>query len=122
MNAATTRIDDSIIQGKKVQFETLQHIIQLYKALDVLDEEHIAGILSAIKAAEVAADLARINDENIGKIANYLMKDARVLAHEEEQSQKVESLEKRLKSTYIAASCALAVASVSLVICLALLL
>lgn len=122
MNAATTRIDDSIIQGKKVQFETLQHIIQLYKALDVLDEEHIAGILSAIKAAEVAADLARINDENIGKIANYLMKDARVLAHEEEQSQKMETLEKRLKSTYIAAGCALAVASVSLVICLALLL
>lgn len=122
LNVATDYIDDSIMQVKNVQSETLQHILQLYQTLDALDEEHVAGILSAIKAAEAATDLARINDKTIGKIANYLMQDELVLAHKEEQRQKIEALEKRIKSTCFMTCCALVVASVSLVICLLLLL
>ncbi len=117
LNAVTAHIDESIIQTKNVQIETLQHIVQLYQALDALDEEHIAGILSAIKAAEVATDLARINDENIGKITNYLMQDERILAYKKEQDDKIASLVNKLKTAYYVAGGALVVAFVSLALC-----
>ena len=117
LNAAAAHIDDSIIQTRNTQIETLQHISQLYQALDALDAEHIAGILSALKAAETATDWARINDENIGKITSYLMQDDRVLAHKKEQEAQIATLEKKLKSAYFVAGGAAVVAFTSLVLC-----
>ena len=116
MNTATAHIDDSIIQVKNVQIETLRHITQLYQALDALDAEHIAGILSAIKAAETATDWARINDENIGKITSYLVQDGRVLAHKEEQENRITALENKVKTAYFVAGSAIVMAFASLVL------
>lgn len=118
LNTTATHIDDSIIQMKNVQIETLHHVIQLYKVVDSLDAEHIAGILAATKAAEVATDWARINDENIGKITAYLMKDERVIAHEKEQMNRIAALENKIKKAYYVAGGAVAVAVASLIICL----
>lgn len=118
LNTTATHIDDSIIQMKNVQIETLDHVIQLYKVVDSLDAEHIAGILAATKAAEVATDWARINDENIGKITAYLMKDERVIAHEKEQMTRIAVLENKVKKAYFVACGAVVVAVASLVICL----
>lgn len=86
--------------------------------LDALDAEHIAGILAAAKAAETATDWARINDENIGKITNYLIQDDRVLAHKKEQETKIAVLERKVKNAYFIAGGAAVVAFVSLVLCL----
>ena len=118
LNEATAQMDNSIIQAKNVQMETLRHIVQLYEALDALDAEHVAGVLSAIKAAETATDWARVNDENIGKITNYLMQDGRVLAHKKEQETKIVALEHKIKQAYFVAGGAVVVALVSLLLCL----
>lgn len=118
LNTVAAHIDDSIIQAKNVQIETLRHIVQLYQALDALDTEHIAGILTAIKAAETATDWARINDENIGKIASYLMQDDRVLALKKEQEDRISALENKVKTSYSVAIGAVLVAFVCLVLCL----
>jgi len=116
LNTTTARIDDSIIQTKNVQIETLKHIIKLYEALDALDEEHIAGILTALKAAETASNSARANDENIGIITDYLMDDDRVPTWKEEQDKKIEALAKKLKIAYIVAGISLAVAFISVLL------
>lgn len=118
LNKATAHIDDSIIEMKNVQIDALRHIIQLYQVVDALDAEHIAGILAAAKAAETATDWARINDENIGKITNYLIQDDRVLAHKKEQETKIAVLERKVKNAYFIAGGAAVVAFVSLVLCL----
>lgn len=118
LNVATTHIDDSIIQMKNVQIETLRHIVQLYQVVDALDAEHIAGILAAVKAAETATDWARINDENIGKITSYLMQDDRVLAYKKEQDDRIAILENKIKAAYFVAGGAVVVALASLVLCL----
>lgn len=117
LNTVTAHIDDSFIQTKNVQKETLQHIVQLYRALDALDADHIAGILTAIRAAETATDWARINDENIGKITNYLLQDDRIQAYKKEQDDRMATLETKIKTAYIVAGSAIAIAFVSLVLC-----
>lgn len=118
LNSATAHIDESMIQMKNVQIDTLRHIIQLYQVVDSLDEEHIAGILAALKAAETATDWARVNDENIGKITAYLMKDEKVLAHKKELESKIIALERKAKNAYYVAGAAVVVALASIVICL----
>lgn len=115
LNAVTTHIDDSIIQVKNVQIETLRHILQLYQGLDALDAEHVAGILAALKAAETATDLAHINDENIGKIISFLMQDNRVLAHKKEQDERIATLETKVKKAYLVACGAVVLVFASLV-------
>ena len=122
LNAAVAQIDESFIQMNDVQIKALHHISQLYQAIGALDEEHIAGILTAIKAAETATDLAHINDENIGKIINYLMQDDQVLAHKNAQESRIAALENRIKTAYLVAGSAAVVALVSLVLCLSVLL
>ena len=117
LNSTAAHIDDTIIQIKNAQVETLRHIAQLYQALDALDAEHVAGILSAVKAAETATDWARINDENIGKITNYLMRDERVVAHKNEQESKIAELERKIKNAYLLAGGAIVLALVSFVLC-----
>lgn len=118
LNEASAQVDHSIIQAKNVQIETLRHITQLYQALDALDAEHIAGILAALKAAETATDWARINDENIGKITNYLMQDDRVLAHKKDQESRIADLEQKVKNAYFVAGGAVIIALASLMLCL----
>ena len=90
--------------------------------IGALDEEHIAGILTAIKAAETASDLAHINDENIGKIIDYLMQDDQVLAHKNEQESRIAALENKIKTAYLVAGGAALAALVSLILCLSVLL
>ena len=116
LNSITAHIDDTFIKAKNVQIEILQHIMKLYQALDALDEEHIAGILAALKAAEAATDSARTNDENIGMITDYLMDDDRVNALKEEQDKKMEALEKKLKTANAVAMISLAIAVVSVLV------
>lgn len=118
LNDTASHIDTSIIQTRNVQIETLQHIDQLYQALDALDAEHIAGILTATEAAEKAKDLANVNDQNIGKIISYLTQDNRILSYKKEQESKVAALERKVKAVYIVAGSATAVALISLIICL----
>lgn len=118
LNAVAAHMDDAIIHAKNVQIETLRHIGCLYQALDSLDAEHIAGILTAIKAAETATDWARINDENIGKITSYLMQDDRVLAYKKEQDDKISALETKLRKAYLVAGASAVMAFVSFVISL----
>lgn len=120
LNQATAHIDDTIIQAKNGQIAILNHISQLYKIIDALDAEHIAGILAASKAAETATDWARVNDENIAKIITILSKDARVVAHENAQEQRISNLEKKLKTACTLTIVAVAVAVISLVFCLVL--
>lgn len=122
LNTAATHVDESIIQTKSVQIETLRHIDQLYQALDALDAEHIAGILAATEAAEKAKDLANINDQNIGKIISYLTQDDRVLAYRNEQQSRIATLEPKIKTAYLVAGSSAIVAFVSLVFCLSVLL
>lgn len=117
LNQATAHIDDTIIQAKNGQIAILNHIAQLYKIIDSLDAEHIAGILAASKAAEAATDWARVNDENITKIITILSKDARVVAHENAQEQRISELEKKLKTACILAVGAATIAGVSLICC-----
>ena len=118
LNSVTAHIDESMIQMKNVQIDTLRHITQLYQVVDSLDEEHISGILTALKAAEAATDWARINDENIGKITACLMKDEQMLAHKKEQADKMAVLEHKVKMAYFVATGAVVVAVTSLLICL----
>lgn len=118
LNETAAQMDNSIIQAKNVQIKTLRHVVQLYRALDALDAEHIAGILTALKAAETATDWARINDENIGKITSYLMQDDRVLAHKKEQETRIAALERKVKNAYFVAGGAVVVAFASLMLCL----
>lgn len=118
LNAATAHMDDAIIDTKNVQIETLRHIACLYQALDALDAEHIAGILTAIKAAETATDWARINDENIGKITNFLMQDDRVLAYKKEQDDRISTLEVKVKTAYFVAGASAVAALASIVLCI----
>lgn len=119
LNTTATHVDESIIQTKKVQIETLRHIDQLYQALDALDAEHIAGILSAAEAAETAKNLAHINDDNIGKIIRYLKQDDRVLAYKKEQESRIDTLEKKIKTSHFVVGGAVVVAFASLVLCIA---
>lgn len=118
LNGATAHIDESMIQMKNVQIDTLRHVTQLYQIVNSLDEEHIAGILAALKAAESATDWARINDENIGKITAYLMKDERVIAHEKKQTARISALESRVKNAYMIACGSAIVAIASIVLCI----
>lgn len=118
LNDTAAHIDTSIIQAKNVQIESLRHIDQLYQALDALDAEHIAGILTATEAAEKAKDLANVNDQNIGKIISYLTQDNRILTYRKEQESKVAALERKVKVAYIVAGGATAVAFISLITCL----
>ena len=111
-------IDDTVIQTRNVQIETLQHIIRLYETVESLDEDHIASVLAAMKAAETATDWARINDENIEKITNYLIQDDRFLAYKQEQENRLRALENKLKAAYIVAGCSIAAALASLALCL----
>lgn len=118
LNTTATHVDESIIETKKVQIETLRHIDQLYQALDALDAEHIAGILAATEAAEKAKDLANINDQNIGKIISYLTQDDRVLAYRNEQESRIATLERKIKTVYLVAGSAVLAAVVGLATCL----
>lgn len=118
LNDTAAHIDTSIIQARNVQIESLRHIDQLYQALDALDAEHIAGILTATEAAEKAKDLANVNDQNIGKIISYLTQDNRILTYRKEQESKVAALERKVKVAYIVAGGATAVAFISLITCL----
>ena len=118
LNQATAHIDDTIIQAKNGQIAILNHIAQLYKIIDALDAEHIAGILAASKAAETATDWARVNDENITKIITILSKDDRIVAHENAQERRISGLEKKLKIAWILAISAVAIAVVSLICCI----
>ena len=118
LNDIAAHIDNSTIQVRNVQIETLRHVDQLYQALDALDAEHIAGILTATEAAEKAKDLANVNDQNIGKIISYLTQDNRILTYRKEQESKVEALERKVKVAYIVAGSATAVAFISLITCL----
>ena len=122
LNTVTTHVDDSIIQAKNIQIATLRHLGQLYQALDALDAEHIAGILSATEVAEKAKDLASINDQNIGKIISYLTQDDRVLTYRSEQESKIAALERKVKMAYIMAGSAILAAVASLATCLIVLL
>ena len=86
--------------------------------MDALDAEHIAGILTAIKAAETATDWARINDENIGKITSYLMQGDRVLAYKKEQDDRISALEIKVKTAYFVAGASTLAAIASIVLCI----
>lgn len=121
LNVAAGHIDESIIQVKNVQIETLRHIEQLYRVLDTLDGEYVSGILEATEAAEMAKNLASINDENIGKIVRYLSQDDRVRAYKTEQESRMATLESKIKTAYILAGSSAIVALVSLVFCLVIL-
>lgn len=118
LNATVAQIDETFIQMNDVQIKALHHISQLYQAIGALDEEHIAGILTAIKAAETATDLAHVNDENIGKIINYLMQDDQVLAHKNQQETRLVALERKVKTAYLVAGGATIAAITSLIVCL----
>ncbi len=117
LNATTAHFDESFIQTKNVQSKMLGHIIQLYQALDSLDAEHVAGILTALEAAETAAAWARINDENIGKIIRLLKQDEQVVAHAKRQDDRLTALERKLKIAYYVAGGATLVAITSLALC-----
>ena len=118
LNTVAAHIDDTVIQTRNVQIETLQHIIRLYETVESLDEDHIASVLAAMKAAETATGWARINEENIDKITNYLIQDDRFLAYKQEQEDRFIALENKLKTAYLVAGCSVAAAVTSLVLCL----
>ena len=118
LNVVTSKIDDNFIKTKNVQIETLKHITQLYQALDALDSDHIAGILSAAKAAETASNLAQINDENIGKIISYLTQNGQILAYRKEQDKKIADLTKKLSIAFFIAIGSIATALLSLLFAL----
>ena len=86
--------------------------------MESLDEDHIASVLAAMKAAETATGWARINEENIDKITNYLIQDDRFLAYKQEQEDRFIALENKLKTAYLVAGCSVAAAVTSLVLCL----
>ena len=71
-----------------------------------------------MKAAETATGWARINEENIDKITNYLIQDDRFLAYKQEQENRLRALENKLKAAYIVAGCSIAAALASLALCL----
>lgn len=74
LNTLVSQIEDQLICQNNWDIDFIKQISNIYKALDALDKEHIAGILTAANAAKVASDKATKNVQSIQKIIEVLQK------------------------------------------------
>ena len=74
LNKLTSQIEDYLISLNQFDIGMIDAFVGVYNALDSLDREHIAGILSAANAAKAASDKATKNVESISAIVEVLKK------------------------------------------------
>lgn len=74
LNNIVSQLEDQLISLNNFDIGMLDTFKDIYKALDSLDREHIAGILAAANAAKAASDTANENVNHISQIVEVLKK------------------------------------------------
>ena len=71
LNSLTSQIQNQLVRINKVHQGVLTELVQVYKALDALDNDYIAAIVDSIKATEEVNKKAKKNRQDIeGSVAN----------------------------------------------------
>lgn len=74
LNEIVSQLEDQLISLNNFDIGMLNTFKDIYKALDSLDREHIAGILAAANAAKAASETANQNVNHISQIVEVLEK------------------------------------------------
>jgi len=106
LNGLTAQIQKYLITLNDQTKKTVKGFDEVYKVLDTLDKEYIAGILTAVKAAEQAsiqardsASEAQKNSEDILKIIEVQTQTIDVLSKfKDNAEEQIKQLSKRLKN------------------------
>lgn len=71
-NTALSKIYDELIQSRQSEIALHNYITDLSKTMDILDADHISGVLIASNIAKAADDKANENSQNIEKLVSLL--------------------------------------------------
>ena len=79
LNELTVQIQSHLHSVNNTQIKLIKQFGEVYIALEALDREHIAGILTSIKATEKTSERIAATQEQIKKIVEYQKKTLEVL-------------------------------------------
>ena len=113
LNTSLSQISDEIIRSKNLNLAILNHITVLYQAIDALDDAHISGIMAVANATKDVDDKVNVNSGNIEIMTDLLKNNPQYIKLE----NMVNTLDKKLKTSYCIAGSSIALAIITLLLC-----
>lgn len=113
LNTTLSQINDEIVRSKNLNLAILNHITILYQTIDALDDSHISGIMTVANATKEVDDKLSVYSENFEIITELLKNNPQYIKLE----NTVNTMGKKLKTAYYIAGSSIALAIITLLLC-----